>query len=185
MPTAALKPDYVFIYFGLNDTLNEPQFVAIEPFLANLVWMIDRARAAGIKPVVGSIHAVKEEPLFQRHQRASYGSEGPNGKIDRYNAALRKLVAEKHVPLADFAAAAVQAERAGTAVVSPDGVHLTPAGNRCLAQCFLATVASALRGGEAIVCLGDSVTYGAHAQGAGTAEGETYPAMLRRLPLGE
>ncbi len=24
----ALKPDYVFIYFGLNDTLNEPQFIS-------------------------------------------------------------------------------------------------------------------------------------------------------------
>lgn len=180
-----LKPDYVFIYFGLNDTLNEPQFVALEPFLANLAWMIDRAQAAGIKPVVCSIHAVKEEPLLRRHQRASYGDEGPNGKIDRYNAALRKLVAEKQVPLVDFAAAVATAESHGTTIVSPDGVHLTSAGNRLLAQCFLATVASELRGHEGIVCLGDSVTYGAHAKGAGTAEGETYPAMLRQLPLRE
>lgn len=64
----------------------------------------------------------------------------------------------------------------------PDGVHLTPAGNRALAQCFLAAVAGKLRGGETIVCLGDSVTYGAGNRGAGTAEGDTYPAMLRGLP---
>lgn len=178
-----LKPDYVFIYFGLNDALNEPQFVAMEPFIAHLEWMIDRARAAGIKPVLCSIHAVKEEPLLKRHKRESYGAEGPNGKIDRYNAALRRLAGEKRVSLADFAAAVAQAERHGAAAVAPDGVHLTPAGNRLLAQCFLDTVAADLKGRETIVCLGDSVTYGANNKGAGTAEGETYPAALRRLPI--
>jgi acyl-CoA thioesterase-1 len=179
----ALKPDYVFVYFGLNDALNEPQFVALEPFRAHLEWMIDRAQAAGIKPVVCSIHAVKEEPLLKRHKRESYGTEGPNGKLDRYNAALRKLAREKRVPLADFAAVVAQAEAGGAAAVSPDGVHLTPAGNRLLAQCFFDTVAADLRGRETIVCLGDSVTYGANNKGAGTADGDTYPAMLRRLPI--
>ena len=100
----ALKPDYVFIYFGLNDTLNEPRFLPLDTFIANLVWMVDRARTAGIKPVLCTIHRVTEEPLLKRHRRESYGSEGPNGKIARYNAAIRQLAKEKDVPLADFAA---------------------------------------------------------------------------------
>jgi lysophospholipase L1-like esterase len=187
----SLKPDYVFIYYGLNDALNEPQFVALDQFIENLGWMVDRARAAGIKPVLCTIHRVDEEPLLKRHKRESYGEEGPNGKLDRYNKALRALADQKKVPLADFAAAVAEHDAKSpppdpsTRAVSRDGVHLTPTGNRLLAQCFLDAIPSRLRGRELIVCLGDSVTWGAGAKGAGTAEDGTYPAMLRELPLGE
>ena len=44
-----LKPDYVFIYFGLNDTLNEPQFVPLDEFIENLTWMTEKARSSGVK----------------------------------------------------------------------------------------------------------------------------------------
>lgn len=174
----ALKPNFVFIYFGLNDTLNEPRFLPLDKFVANLAWMVEHARAAGIKPVLCTIHRVTEEPLLKRHRRESYGAEGPNGKISRYNTAIRQLAHERKVPLADFAAVV---ERNPTAV-SADGVHLTAAGSRLLASCFCDSVAQELRGRITIVCLGDSVTWGAGLKGAGTAEGETYPAFLKRLP---
>lgn len=177
----ALKPNYVFIYFGLNDTLNEPAFVSLDEFIGNLGWMITRARQAGIVPVLATIHPVIEEPLLTRHKRESYGVEGPNGKIRRYNDAIRRLAKGQAVALADFAAVAAGKTQAGTNLVAPDGVHLTVEGNRALAQCFLDAVAGKLNGQEIIVCLGDSVTYGVHSQGAGTAEGDTYPARLRRL----
>ncbi len=45
-------------------------------------------------------------------------------------------------------------------------------------------IAPELKGMETIVCVGDSLTYGFGNQGAGTAEGDTYPAMLRSVPLG-
>lgn len=177
----AAQPGVVLIYFGLNDTLNEPKFVPLDAFVENIGWMIDRARQAHIVPVIATIHAVTEEPLYQRHNRAAYGEEGPNGKIRRYNAALRELAASRKVPLADFAA--VEPPSDGAPLVAPDGVHLTPAGNRALAQCFLNALPEALREGETIVCLGDSVTYGAGNRGAGTAEGDTYPAALRERAL--
>jgi len=181
----ALKPDCVFIYFGLNDTLNERKFVAQEKFIANLAWMLERARAAGIKPVFCTIHHVIEEPLLKRHKREAYGNEGPNGKIARYNAAIRMLAKEQNIPLADFAEAVAAASREapGTKIIRPDGVHLTAEGNRLLAKCFFDTIASRLTGKEAIVCLGDSVTYGAGSKTAGTAEGDTYPAFLRRARI--
>ncbi|MCX6997378.1 MAG: hypothetical protein NTV49_09895 [Kiritimatiellaeota bacterium] len=51
-------------------------------------------------------------------------------------------------------------------------------------------VAQALRGrvkaGETVACVGDSLTYGSHMAGEGTATGTTYPAflagMLRQPP---
>jgi len=173
----ALKPDYVFIYFGLNDTLNEPRFLPLDTFIANLVWMVDRGRTAGIKPVLCTIHRVTEEPLLKRHRRESYGSEGPNGKIARYNAAIRQLAEEKDVPLADFAAVVQR----NPSAVSADGVHLTAAGSRLLAQCFFDAIAPELQSHKTIVCLGDSVTWGAGLRGEGTAEGETYPAFLKQI----
>ena len=185
----ALKPDFVFIYFGLNDTLNERAFVPLEEFVDNLTWMVRSARPAGIRPVLCTIHHVKEEPLLKRHKRESYGAEGPNGKIDRYNKAIRALAGENKVPLADFHEAVKKANRETpkgdvnkpVELVSRDGVHLTVAGNRLLAECFFTVVASRIAGNETIVCLGDSVTFGSGTKGAGTAEGDTYPAMLRRM----
>lgn len=189
-----LKPDYVFIYFGLNDALNEPQFVPLDEFVGNLAWMVGEARRAGIKPVLCTIHHVESDLLMTRHKRESYGDEGPNGKIDRYNAEIRRLATENHAPLVDFAKALDQAGGAtmnkSCFVRNPansgaqDGVHLTPDGYRLLAKCFLDAVAPGLKGNETIVCLGDSVTLGAGMKGAGTADGETYPAFLRRLPIG-
>lgn len=75
----ALKPDYVFIYFGLNDTLNEPAFLSEKEYIENLGWMVDQARSAGIEPVICTIHPAGEEALLKRHKKASYGTEGPNG----------------------------------------------------------------------------------------------------------
>ncbi len=177
----ALKPDFVFIYFGLNDTLNEPAFVPAKEFESNLGWMVEEARKAGIVPVLCTIQHVQTDLLLKRHKRESYGDEGPNGKIDRYNAAIRRFAVQERVLLTDFGE---NLDRAGgpTVALSPDGVHLTPAGYRILAESFFGTVASRLRGTETIVCFGDSVTTGVGVSGTGSAEGETYPAFLRTFP---
>ncbi len=133
----AMKPDYVFIYFGLNDALNERALVPLEEFLRNLRWMIERSRQAGIVPVLSTIHAVDEAALLKRHKRETYGDEGPNGRLRRYNAAIHKLVDAERVATADFAAVVARASQATgqgpaadakrPALVSSDGVHLTPA----------------------------------------------------------
>ena len=99
--------------------------------------MVDQARSAGIKPVLCTIHPIGEEPLLKRHKKESYGTEGPNGKIDRFNKAL--------------------------------------------AECFYGVVADEIKLDSTIVCLGDSVTWGARVKGAGTTTGETYPAYLNQI----
>ena len=176
----ALKPDYVFIYFGLNDTLNEPAFLPLEKFVANLEWMAGRTLESGINPVLCTIHRVSEEPLYKRHKRDSYGAEGPNGKVGRYNIAIRQLAKEKNIKLADFACVVEKAPEYSK-IVSSDGVHLTPAGYELLAKTFFGVINKELKGSAKIVCIGDSVTFGAGAKGAGTIEGETYPAFLKQL----
>ena len=39
----------------------------------------------------------------------------------------------------------------------------------------------AVKAGDTVVCFGDSLTFGSGVKGAGTTEGEAYPAVLRRL----
>jgi acyl-CoA thioesterase-1 len=182
---AALKPDYVLIYFGLNDTLNEKKFIDTDEYIANLEKMIDAAGAAKITPVLATIHHVDVEALLKRHKKEAYGDEGPQKKIDRYNARLHQLAERKQVKLVDWCGIMDRAMAADADVAyrNADGVHLNPPGNQLLARSFYDTIAADLRDGQTIVCLGDSVTFGATNQGAGTAGGDTYPACLRRIEI--
>ena len=172
------KPDRVLIYIGMNDVINDQFFTPLDQYRENLAWMIEQSRRAGIRPVICTIHHVIEEELYKHHSRDKFGDETVNGKMDRYNAALRKLAAEQKVDLADFRAVT---DRVAPAEILSDGVHLTTAGNRLLAQTFFDVITPHLRGRETIVCVGDSLTYGYRNAGAGSSAGETYPAMLRQL----
>jgi len=70
-----------------------------------------------------------------------------------------------------------------------DGVHLTIGGYRFLGVAVAQALAPVIASGDTIACMGDSVTYGYQMTGAGTATGDTYPAILSRavgfLPQGE
>jgi len=174
----SLQPHFVFIFFGTNDALNEDRFVDLARFLENLSWMIEEARRNKINPVLCTIHHCIPSALLQRHKAEVYGDEGPNGKIDRYNAAIREQAFQKKVPLADFSALT---EKLDTNWISSDGVHLTSLGYQLLAEAFWGTVKEKIKNGDIIVCLGDSLTYGGGMQGEGTVDGSTYPGWVKRL----
>ncbi|VAX41983.1 hypothetical protein MNBD_PLANCTO02-1114, partial [hydrothermal vent metagenome] len=57
-------------------------------------------------------------------------------------------------------------------------VHITPNGYQKFAELFIPVLKGKIKSGDVVVCLGDSITYGAHVKGAGTINGETYPAWL-------
>lgn len=175
-------PDFVLIYIGMNDVINDQFFTPLDLYLAHVAWMIAQARTVGITPVLCTMHFVVENAVYQHHAREKFGAETVNGKMERYNTALRQLAAELQVALADFNAVTNSVTPAE--FLSEDGVHLTPAGNALLAQTFFAVIAPQLRGQESIVCVGDSLTYGYQNAGAGSSEGDTYPAMLKRLARG-
>jgi lysophospholipase L1-like esterase len=63
----------------------------------------------------------------------------------------------------------------------PDGVHPTGDGYRVLASAIAQAILAGGLPHRRIACLGDSITNGQHVPGAGTAEGETYPAWLARI----
>jgi lysophospholipase L1-like esterase len=84
-------PSTFIIYFGMNDTCNEPRFKSRDQYIGNINWMVSTARRNHIAPILSTIQHVDVERLMKRHRASSFDAEGPNGKIDRYNSALRKL----------------------------------------------------------------------------------------------
>ncbi len=172
------KPDYVLIYIGMNDVINDSFFTPQDEYIANVTWMVEQSRAKGITPVLCSIHKVNEAVVYAHHAREKFGSETVNEKRKRYNVALKKLAADLNIALADYDTVT---ESLAESEFLSDGVHLTLPGNTLLAKTFLDALPAPLRGNETIVCVGDSLTFGYLNQGAGSAEGETYPAVLRSL----
>jgi lysophospholipase L1-like esterase len=162
--------------------VNEPKFSTEDQFIQNIRWMVDRAREGHIVPVVSTIQHVDAQRLMARHKASVYGVEGPNRKIDRYNAALRRLCVEQKVSLADFSNVLDEAGGPSPAI-SPDGVHLTAEGYRLLAATFFQVIARFPEAGDSIVCIGDSLTYGVPLRTADRNSDQTYPAQLERMLL--
>jgi acyl-CoA thioesterase-1 len=175
-----VSPQYVLIYFGMNDAVNEAKFLTEAQFVENIGWMVQAAREHRIVPVLATIQHVDAVRVLQRHKASVYGAEGPNGKIDRYNKALRNLAQQQNVPIADLPNA-LDAVGGATPAISTDGVHLTGAGYKLLASTFLHAILPAPQSGDAIVCLGDSLTYGVPLRSDDHDSDQTYPAQLERM----
>ena len=98
----ALKGDYYLIQFGHNDEPGKGPTRATDPattYTQNLARYVDEARAIGAKPV-----------LITSLTRRIFDKSG-NGKLAPslvpYVEAMKKLAAEKHVPLVDLHALSV------------------------------------------------------------------------------
>jgi lysophospholipase L1-like esterase len=131
----AAKPDYVLIQFGHNDNPGKGPERETDPettYRANLIRYVDESRGAGAT-------AILVTSIVRRNFDAS-------GKIKRdqnvpYVEAVRKLAAEKNVPLIDlYAMTLAQAQAlgpsgsAGLGREGPEGkldtTHLGPKGQR-------------------------------------------------------
>jgi lysophospholipase L1-like esterase len=88
----ALKPDYVMIQFGHNDGTRD-----LPRYSSDLARFVDEARAAGIKPILVT-------PISRRYFQ-------DDGKIHsdllQNVEAMKKVAAEKNVPLMDLHQAAI------------------------------------------------------------------------------
>jgi lysophospholipase L1-like esterase len=64
---------------------------------------------------------------------------------------------------------------------SYDGIHPNEAGYRLLAAELKKLIVKLNYPTDGIICVGDSITYGAHMKKQGSVFGDTYPAELLRL----
>ncbi len=95
-------------------------------FAKNVTVMVDQAQAAGIKPLILTA-TVFQEDLKNLE----------NARLAPYNHFLRKLAAERQLPLADlnalFAERITAENKPGQRVLTVDGVHMNPEGNKLMA----------------------------------------------------
>jgi lysophospholipase L1-like esterase len=104
-----LKPDYVLIQFGHNDSA----YITLEQYTQNLIRFVDEARAAGVTPILAT-------PISRRYFQA-------DGKIHSdlvaHADAVRKIAADTKVLLVDFHQRAIELyEKLGPEVTAQWGL---------------------------------------------------------------
>jgi len=137
------KPQWMTLSCGVNDAWHGANGVPLDEAMAkrekynstvsargtykkNITEIIDRATAAGVRPVILTATVIKEE------------LDGDlNKKVAPYNEFLRDLAKEKKIPLADlnamFHEAIKAAKKPGTNVLTYDGVHMNNQGDQLMA----------------------------------------------------
>lgn len=143
----AKKPQWMTLSCGVNDVWHGAKGVPLDeaqagaaPFTAdpsvsergtytqNITAIVEKTQAAGIKPVILTATVIKEDL-----------NSLENARLAPYNAFLRKLAADKKLPLADLNA---QFQDKLKALNSPDkknaltsdGVHMNSEGNKLMAK---------------------------------------------------
>ncbi len=136
------KPNMVTISVGVNDVWHGfydnhpggdgPRGVTLEDYRKNVEEMIRRAVASGAKVVVLSTTVIHED--LQNRE---------NAKLVGYNAALRDLARKHHAVFIDFQKpfqTLIKDYRATGArdnLLTGDGVHMNPLGNKVMAYTIL------------------------------------------------
>lgn len=186
-------PDLVLIMVGTNDMVNSAKLTSYVDYKAHMVTLIRRLKREGVQPVLMSPPPVDTAYLFQRHDRSKFDVP-PNEKLAEVSKILKTLARQEKLVFIDLQRAFVKAEvpkhnqdtwiknmlNSGEA----DGVHPTPEGYTFIGKYVYDALEKHgvfLKGYKTILCFGDSITYGSRVCGAGTAEGQTYPAVLERL----
>ncbi len=189
------KADHLVIFLGMNDAMNSSKLVGVKEYKKNLAAMISAAKKAGIKSVLLlTIHPVITDYLIERHPGHPHRKRLQE-HLDEYNTAIRELAQETCSILVDWRARFL-AESPGNSPASAvenqagcllrceansgarDGVHLTAKGYRFLADEVARVLRDRIKKDEIVLCFGDSITFGSHMKGQGSATGKTYPAFL-------
>ena len=132
----AKNPQWMTLSCGVNDVwhfdFGPGRGVSLEDFKANITQIVDKAQAAGIHVVILTATMVTED-----------ASASKNITLAGYNDFLRKLAAERKLPLTDLNAdmqALVAQKPAGSGnLLTRDGVHMNLSGNIMMAKGILRT----------------------------------------------
>lgn len=125
------KPNIMTLSCGVNDVWHQDrnQGVLIDQYKENITAIVDKAMAAGVKPVILTATMITENP-----------DEARNKKLEPYNAFLRELAEQKKLPLADLNVAMWAKlkelnpeKKVQGNLLTVDGVHMNPLGNMVMA----------------------------------------------------
>lgn len=176
------RPDYVVLFSGANDALNEKKFLPARETGNHLKAMVDRIKSHSAQAILVTVHDPDLTRLMARHKPEAYGETPPLKRLAMVNEQVRKVARIEHAPLAPFSNVLLKAGGANTEL-STDGVHLTAKGYALLAATVRSQLPKHLSANAVILCFGDSLTYGIGVRppGGSSETAETYPSQLRTL----
>ena len=182
-----LKPDTAVVLAGTNDMINSSNLSDYSIYEKNMRTIVSQLKDAGCRVILVTIPPCEERLLFLRHKPELFMNETPNQRILNANGIIRKVAEDEKAYLLDFFAIVLEKgmnEKKESMIRNPansgttDGVHPTEEGYKALAKAAAVIISKNKLAANKVVCLGDSITYGAGMKGAGTASGKTYPGQL-------
>jgi len=177
----SLSPDLLIVMIGTNDSYRS----TIGDYKTNLDSLLKQSNRAGLNvlllsppPIGDGVNLYKERDSVLTLM-AAYDKE----LSLKYNCGfidINKAFKESGSPSV-YSNSFVR-NSANSSELAPDGIHLTQDGNFFIAEKVLEYLTNPLVLKKGIVvCYGDSLTYGAFANGEGTATGFTYPGFLQQF----
>ena len=121
------SPDWMTLSCGVNDVWHGKRGVPLDQYKVNITKIVDNCQAAGVKVMLLTSTMIGEDK-----------GNANNGKLAAYNEFLRQLAKEKKCLLADLNADMQTSiddaeDKKGGKLLTSDGVHMNPAGNRMMA----------------------------------------------------
>ena len=121
------SPQWMTLSCGVNDVWHGTKGVPLDDYKKNIREIVDKAIGADVKVVILTATVIHEKLDSPENQ-----------KLEAYNAFLRDLAKEKNLRLADlnsmFQERIKAAGTADTKLLTTDGVHMNPEGNRVMAE---------------------------------------------------
>jgi lysophospholipase L1-like esterase len=121
------KPNWMTLSCGVNDVWHGKRGVSLEDYKVNITKIVDRCQSAGVKVMILTSTMIGEDK-----------DNANNKRLATYNDFLKELAREKKCLLADLnadmqAAIAASADKKGGKLLTSDGVHMNPDGNKMMA----------------------------------------------------
>lgn len=183
-------PQLVVLMVGTNDMLSPEKRIPVELFEKNYQKLITEIKKHS-ELILMTSPPVNTDYIFLRQDRKRYDDSGPEGLVRSANNIIKRLAVENSCPVIDIYAILQACGGSGTDKNSlfqneantgnTDGVHPTANGYRVIATAVYQAIKLLFPEVWNIVCFGDSITFGYQMQGQGTTEGDSYPAVLKRM----
>ncbi|MBE6379648.1 MAG: hypothetical protein E7047_01820 [Lentisphaerae bacterium] len=183
------EPQLLLLMIGTNDVVYKQKWQTPEQFAGHYRKLCEGLKQYGCKVILITIPPCVEN-VANTHIRATADEKARfNTRILKMNEYIKAFGKEFNFPVVDYhkLIAVGDLESKDSLMRVPanssgyDGIHPTAAGYRLLAAEIKKVIDEKNYPTSGIICVGDSITYGAHMQQQGSVFGDTYPAELLRL----
>ncbi len=165
---SAQKPDLAVIMLGREEMCNARKLRTIEEFRADYETMLAIFRRLRVPVLIINI------PPYRSADAAM------SGKISQANEVLAQLAAQHDIPLFDLHSSVASAGENAPAEYLRQRLF-TAADSAYLARQIAAIIQEKFPAAQKIVCIGGEEVNGYRLRGAGSSEGESFPARLKML----